>query len=266
MTYPWRKRCGLRLSFDRIADRYDETRAYPAGVPERIVEGLSEYFPRGSRILDIGVGTGRLAAPMQAFGFDVVGVDLSRGMLAKAKEKGVRRLLLADARELPFRDGSFVGSISVHVTHLIEEWPRAVAEIGRVTNERYASVVTVREGCQLEELQRAYDAVCLELGCEIKHPGLKEMELAQHISPAAELKITDRRDAVSVKDALERYRSRMYSDIWDVPDEVHENAMRHLEEVYGAFECLERRERISLVVWDVGSIREFTDRISFACP
>jgi SAM-dependent methyltransferase len=256
----------LRLSFDRVADRYDETRVYPAGVPERIAEALGEHFPKGGRTLDIGVGTGRLAVPMKAFGFDIVGVDVSRGMLEKAAGKGLEQLLLADARALPFRDRSFKSSISVHVTHLISDWERAVVEIGRVTEERYASVVTEREGCQLEDLRRTYEDSCAELDCEVGHPGLREKDLAGRIDPIAVLEIADGRDTVGVKDVLERYRARIYSDLWDVPDEVHEHAMRRLEEVYGPRDRLERREKISLVIWDAGSVREYAHQISFACP
>jgi ubiquinone/menaquinone biosynthesis C-methylase UbiE len=256
----------LRLSFDRVADRYDETRAYPAGVPERIAEALGEYFPKGGKTLDIGVGTGRLAVPMKAFGFDIVGVDVSRGMLEKAEGKGLEQLLLADARALPFRDRSFRCSISVHLTHLISDWERAVGEIGRVTEERYASVVTEREGCQLEELQKAYEDACAELGCEVRHPGLREKDLAQRIDPMAVLEIADSRDSVGVNDALERYRARLYSDLWNVPDEVHAHAMRRLEKVYGTRDRLERREKISLVIWDARSVREYARQISFTCP
>lgn len=50
------------------------------------------------KVLEIGVGTGRFAQPLQNAGFEIVGIDISRKMAAKAKEKDVEQLLLVDAR------------------------------------------------------------------------------------------------------------------------------------------------------------------------
>jgi SAM-dependent methyltransferase len=60
------------------------------------------------RILDIGCGTGRHAIELTKRGYtNVVGVDLSKSQIARAKEKGVAERLkidfrVADARNLPF--------------------------------------------------------------------------------------------------------------------------------------------------------------------
>lgn len=43
------------------------------------------YFPKKSRILDLGCGPGRDAQYFSALGYSVVGVDLSQAMLMKAK-------------------------------------------------------------------------------------------------------------------------------------------------------------------------------------
>ena len=40
----------------------------------------------GGPVLELGVGTGRIAIPIAAAGISVVGVDLSAGMLAVAGE------------------------------------------------------------------------------------------------------------------------------------------------------------------------------------
>src|SRR5829696_8296423 len=59
---------------------------------------------RGGPILEIGSGTGRVAAALAADGFEVVGVDRSRAMLRLAEE---RRAALppAVASRLTFREG-----------------------------------------------------------------------------------------------------------------------------------------------------------------
>jgi len=69
----------------------------------------------GGPVLEIGVGTGRIAIPTAAAGIDVVGVDLHEPMLAKAREKlvaarplpGGVELVRADMRELDLGDRRF---------------------------------------------------------------------------------------------------------------------------------------------------------------
>lgn len=66
------------------------------------------------RVLELGCGTGRLLAPLARSGADVIGIDRSPAMLARARQR-VRRLarvsrpdvLLGDIRALPFPDAAF---------------------------------------------------------------------------------------------------------------------------------------------------------------
>lgn len=246
------------ISFDRIAERYDETRAYPAGVAEKIVEAIGGFARSGEPLLDIGVGTGRLAAPLHARGYDVVGVDVSRKMLGRAREKGLENLLLADARALPFHDGAFGCSVSVHVTHLIRDWMAALAEIGRVTRDWYASVATERDGCEVDGVQKAYEEACASHGFAVKHPGLRERELGGLVKPSECVRVAECGESVPTLEVMERYRSRVYSDLWDVPDRIHDAAIEELERRFGSLERLRRSERISLIAWSASDIREYT--------
>jgi SAM-dependent methyltransferase len=71
----------------RWAERYDE---WHAGLMDdegavAAVSGLAA--DSGGPILELAVGTGRLAVPLAERGFDVVGVDLSEEMLAKLRAK-----------------------------------------------------------------------------------------------------------------------------------------------------------------------------------
>ncbi len=68
-------------------------RALPVGVEPQIIHAA---VGEGARILDLGCGTGRIAAPLVDLGHTVVGVDESPGMLA-AMDPRVEHVL-ADAR------------------------------------------------------------------------------------------------------------------------------------------------------------------------
>jgi SAM-dependent methyltransferase len=74
-----------RLYGARWADKYDE---WHAGLmdDEGSVAALYE-LAAGGPVLELGVGTGRVAVPLAERGLEVVGVDISPEMLAKLREK-----------------------------------------------------------------------------------------------------------------------------------------------------------------------------------
>ncbi len=81
--------------FDEIAGEYDES--LPAHVVEHYlrkrVAFVLEHCPRG-RGLDVGCGTGVLAARLADAGYEMTGVDPSEGMLdvmRRARAAGARR-------------------------------------------------------------------------------------------------------------------------------------------------------------------------------
>jgi len=203
------------------------------------------------------VGTGRTAEPLRAHGFDIVGVDVSMGMLSRARGKGVADVMLADAMALPFVDDAFDHVLSVHVTHLISEWRTALSEMARVASEKIVSIVTEREGCDTEAMRRAYEGFCADAGHVIRHPGIMEKELADVVKPTIRMLLAESSASVNVTDAIARYRERTFSDLWNTPDEVHEAAIKSLEGRYACVEQLERRERTVMMVWAVEDIEGY---------
>nr|BFE56256.1 class I SAM-dependent methyltransferase [Dactylosporangium thailandense] len=73
---------------EKVAARYDESSADMAdpAVVEPIVDALAELAD-GGRALELGIGTGRIALPLAARGVAVHGIDLSRAMVARLREK-----------------------------------------------------------------------------------------------------------------------------------------------------------------------------------
>jgi ubiquinone/menaquinone biosynthesis C-methylase UbiE len=123
--------------FDSIADVYDDS--LPPHVVEHYlrkrVRFVLEHCPRGSG-LDVGCGTGVLAARLAAAGYEMSGVDPSEGMLDVLRERspGVRAVR-ASGTELPFDDDGFDLVTSVAVMHHIADPAdvrRALAEMVRV--------------------------------------------------------------------------------------------------------------------------------------
>ncbi len=123
------------VSFDRVANIYDQTRGHPPEVAEKVAAVAQTLLPAG-RVLEVGVGTGRIARPLLQRGVPVTGLDLSLNMLRKLVEQlppgPAPRLAQADATSLPFPAGTFQAVLSVHVLHLIPNWEQALEETRRV--------------------------------------------------------------------------------------------------------------------------------------
>lgn len=78
-------RTGQAEAFDAIAGRYDEAFPHKDGQLDA-TEWLAGLLPAGARVLDLGCGTGMpTARRLVVAGIEVVGVDLSAGMLALAR-------------------------------------------------------------------------------------------------------------------------------------------------------------------------------------
>jgi ubiquinone/menaquinone biosynthesis C-methylase UbiE len=251
------ERWRMGVSFDRIADRYDSTRGYPDRVMEDILAALERVLDRERRILDAGVGTARFAKPLQDRGFEVIGLDISKRMLAKARAKSASDLFRGDMCSLPFRDDAFGTTLSIHVLHLVSKWRCALGEIGRVTTDNFVSVAFNKEESPAEELRRSYDQACAELGHAVRHPGLRERELPDLLEPDSSTVITLHEHPIDVQGMIGDFETRTYSSQWMVPEEIHEQAIEALRQKYDGVQEIMGREKISLLVWDIDKVWEF---------
>lgn len=87
----------------------------------------------GTRLLDVGCGTGELLADAAARGAAVAGADVAPGMVARARRAAPGAdLRVADAEDLPWPDGAFAVVAAVNMLHLADDPAAAVAEAARV--------------------------------------------------------------------------------------------------------------------------------------
>src|SRR5438034_11211656 len=168
-----------RLSFDRIATIYDETRRLAPRTMARLLAVLVDEL-QGKKV-EVGVGTGRFAVPLQKSGMSVVGVDISRRMVEFGLAKGLRDVVFADGAHLPFGPRSFDVATTNHVLHLVPNWREVFAEIARVTREMYFTVIERSQ--RVDSIQRDYDDLLREAGYEYHHPGIHERDLHSLVKP-----------------------------------------------------------------------------------
>jgi ubiquinone/menaquinone biosynthesis C-methylase UbiE len=128
----------IQEHFDEVAEVYDES--LPAHVTAHYLAKRTRFVlelcPPPARLLDVGCGTGALAAELAAGGYEATGLDPSEGMLRVLGERAPRvSAIRASATAMPFDDGEFDLSVSVATMHHIadpDSVRRALAEMVRV--------------------------------------------------------------------------------------------------------------------------------------
>lgn len=124
-----------RRRYDRLARFYDRLEA---GAERRFAPWRAALWQRvrGSRVLEVGVGTGKnlLYYPR---GVQVSAVDLSPRMLERARQRAARlgipvELREADAQALPFPDASFDSAVATFVFCSVPDPVLGLRELRRV--------------------------------------------------------------------------------------------------------------------------------------
>jgi malonyl-CoA O-methyltransferase len=133
--------------YDRWAEIYDHEQNPLISLEEPEVDRLLGPVD-GLDVVDVGCGTGRHALRLAARGANVVGVDFSDGMLARARTKhgaaGVS-WVVHDVTELPLPlpDQAFDRVLCALVVDHIAALPAFFAELGRLCKPNGKVVVTV---------------------------------------------------------------------------------------------------------------------------
>lgn len=116
-------------TFSGVADVYERARP---GYPERAIEWLVPAA--GSRVLELGAGTGKLTASLCEHGHDVVATDPSKPMLDRLVATLDVPTVQTGAELLPFRANSFDVVVVAQAFHWFDAG-RALPEIARVLRD-----------------------------------------------------------------------------------------------------------------------------------
>ena len=237
-------------SFDRAAAYYDQTRPLPEPVAKEGIQAILDLMRPQARVLEVGAGTGRISIPLLERGLDLIGCDLSPKMLSRLREKSASaRIVQADAVQLPFPSASFEGVITVHVLHLIPSWRDALHELRRllVPGGAYLNVTTwATAGVSPRDQMRQHWRRWLESqGVNAYLPGVRSREefvrgLEAMGARVTEMEVVRYSMVYTLREELDRFRSRIYSDAWDIPDAIFEASMKELrawvEREYGSLD------------------------------
>src|SRR5258708_21259782 len=127
----------VRAYYDEFSARYEAERSpnRPGGyhaLVDDLEVGLVERYGAGKEILECGAGPGLLLERFARFARSAKGIDLSPGMLEKARRRGLD-VREASVTSIPFPDGRFDVTCAFKVLPHVREVGRALAEMARVT-------------------------------------------------------------------------------------------------------------------------------------
>jgi ubiquinone/menaquinone biosynthesis C-methylase UbiE len=213
--------------FARVAATYDELRPRDERwwqVFDAIVEAGDL---RGRRVLELGCGTGQLAAALAERAVARVwGVDASEEMAAVARENDVN-VKVGPAERLPFKSGWFDRAVVRMAVHLFDR-PRAFAELRRVLRPDGRAVIATTDPERFEEhwLQPWFPSFA-RIDAE-RFPSAQQLESelgAAGLAPCVERLVQD--SEIDRDTALAKIRGRAFSTFDLIaPDEYRDGLAR----------------------------------------
>jgi predicted TPR repeat methyltransferase len=146
----------LAEGYDAWAEEYDRDLAsFGYTLPSIITGIIARYVATDSgTILDAGAGTGILGETMSILGYkDIVGLDISPGMLEVAHKKGVynslRKMTLGES--LDFHDNTFSATVSMGTFTEGHAPPESFDELIRATKPGGHIIFSIRADVYLEQ-------------------------------------------------------------------------------------------------------------------
>jgi SAM-dependent methyltransferase len=229
------------VAFDRIAvDTYDRTR----GGDERgarLTRDLRRWL-RSGPVLEVGVGTGVLAAALVEAGVPMFGVDLALPMLGRAYTRLGPRVAAGDARRLPIADDRVDNLVYCWVLHLVGDLPRTFAEAGRVLRPAGRVVCVhgppVCEPSDLDAATASLDPVRLRRPDTVD--GLREAAVRAGLRPVHVGWTTASAVAVAPEVMARDLEARIWSYLWSLDDTAWAD---HVAPAIAALRALPEPER-----------------------
>ncbi len=235
----------MARTFDRVADIYDETRRMPPAVLAGIMENIrGEVDPSSGPVIELGIGTGRIAVPLAKTGYRVVGVDVGEKMLSRlrdnmAGESFAIRAVRADVTVLPFAADSFSAAIAVHVFHLLDDMEPCIHEARRVLLPG-GCLLFGGEQRLLRYVEQALNEPFVEM---LEHVGVKlpdqaevERKVAEYVGVLGgeleQLRPVEWDFPISSAEVVDRIEKRVASYLWDVPEDGLQELVKKLRTLY----------------------------------
>jgi ubiquinone/menaquinone biosynthesis C-methylase UbiE len=235
----------VTLYDERAAAAYERHRSADYSLIAALVDGAG--LGPGSRVLEVGCGTGDYLAPIASTGASCTGVDPSEEMLAVARRRVPEaRFFAARAESLPLPDESADFVYSVDVSHHIADLAAFFAEARRVlaAGGRICTATEDEEGMQ-QRLHAHYFPEALEADLA-RYPTPEQLSAAMQAAGFSEIELARFETPFEVRDAGP-YRERALSSLELIPEDAFGRGLERLERDLerGALRGISRR----LLAW-----------------
>jgi len=102
------------VDYDKVSQIYDVSRAANVETIEKLIKVL--HVENDSWLIDMGCGTGNYTAALQQVAERVIGIDISMGMLQRARTKfPAIQFVQGDIAFLPFSSNTFDGALAIRL-------------------------------------------------------------------------------------------------------------------------------------------------------
>jgi SAM-dependent methyltransferase len=219
----------IQSEYDARADAYARHRRVHPGVIDNLI--ATAQLNAGTRVLDVGCGTGNYAAALsERCGCRVSGVDPSAGMLALARGAAPWQALRpGSAESLPFRDACFDVVISTDVIHHIGDRGSYFNEAARVLipGGRIATVTDSREDIRRRRPLSSHfpETIAIEYR---RYPSVTTLLREMVAAGFAEAFVTEVSLSYSLTD-IKPYRERAFSSLHLIPEDAFTRGIERLE-------------------------------------
>lgn len=214
---------------DKLRIRYETHARFSTNNTPPFSEWLLAHVAAssGMTLLDAGCGPGIYHRALTATGVRIVAADMSRGMVAAARDQARAkqldaRALLADVQALPFASATFDRVMANHMLYHVPNQVTALEELRRVAKHGARIVLATNAADNGARLYDLHAAACRAVGLTPSAMAtdsftLDHLPLVQSVLPSAQIFLREDAFAFPDTEAAIRYYASAGIDQMDNP-------------------------------------------------